>query len=185
MGQVIIIPHPISERLDFNPYRKSFELDVINATSSYQGASVDHGRSLIYEICQHLRNEEPLPQAWRTIIDQSDVKVDLYSCPMAAPLPKKETQKVTLTVTRYQTFSATFTQPLLQIILPYAVMGLAIFTPLNVILYPKNAQKFPLHWLLSLFLVFSGVLAALACVIAKLIFVVEGRNQVKQYLYGV
>ncbi|GKU94121.1 hypothetical protein SLEP1_g7649 [Rubroshorea leprosula] len=58
-------------------------------------ASIDHGRSLIYEICQHLRNKEPLPEAWRIFLEQSDEKVNLSGCPMAAALETKETEKLT------------------------------------------------------------------------------------------
>ncbi|KAF7805380.1 Long-chain-fatty-acid--AMP ligase FadD28 [Senna tora] len=165
-----------SERLDFNPYLRSHELDVIHATSKSQSASIDHGRSLIYEISQKIRNKEPLPEALRNFIEQSDVKVDLSSCPMAASLPKKESQEVTLTRTWYQTFSAIFTQPLMQTLLPYVVVGLAIFAPLNWVVHQKNANKLPLHWLLPLFWIFSGALAALTCVVAK--YVLVGSNKV-------
>ncbi|XP_047951804.1 linolenate 9R-lipoxygenase-like [Salvia hispanica] len=71
-----------SEELEFNPYLKCHEIDVIRATSASQSASIDHGRSLIYEICQRLRNNEPLPEAWRAFIEKSDVKVDLSGCPI-------------------------------------------------------------------------------------------------------
>ncbi|XP_052114033.1 uncharacterized protein LOC107478167 [Arachis duranensis] len=87
-----------SDMCEFNPYLKSHELDVIPATSNSQSASMDHGRSLIYEICQYVRNKRPLPESWRNLIEQSAVKVDLSCCPMAAAasLPKKQPQKVTL-----------------------------------------------------------------------------------------
>lgn len=169
-----------SDRLEFNPYLKSHELDVIAATSNSQSASIDHGRSLIYEICQHVRNGQPLPESWRNLIEQSNVKVNLSCCPVAVAttsLPKKEPQKVTLTLTRtwYQTFSALFTQPLLQTVLPYVVVGLAAFAPLNYVVYLRNAKKLPLYWLLPLFWVLSGAMAALACVIAK--WVLVGRKK--------
>ncbi|PQQ20965.1 hypothetical protein Pyn_17072 [Prunus yedoensis var. nudiflora] len=54
-----------SEQLDFNPFLQCHEVGVIRASSCSQSASIDHGRSLIYEICQHLRNGEPLPEAWK------------------------------------------------------------------------------------------------------------------------
>uniref|UniRef100_A0A2N9HGU5 Carrier domain-containing protein n=1 Tax=Fagus sylvatica TaxID=28930 RepID=A0A2N9HGU5_FAGSY len=85
-----------SEGLEFNPFLRCHEVDVIKASSCSQSASIDHGRSLIYEICQHLRNGEPLPEALRIFLQQSDVKVDLSGCPMAAALEKKETKTVTL-----------------------------------------------------------------------------------------
>ncbi|KAL5156792.1 Long-chain-fatty-acid--AMP ligase FadD28 [Glycine soja] len=164
-----------SDRLEFNPYLKSHELDVIPATSNTQSASIDHGRSLIYEICQHVRNRQPLPESWRNLVEQSNVKVDLSCCPVAALLPKKETKKVmtTLTLTRtwYQTFSALFTQPLLQTVLPYTVVGLAVFAPLNFLVNMKNVEKIPVQWMFPLFWVVSGVMAALACVVAKWILV--------------
>ncbi|KAI4338342.1 hypothetical protein L6164_016682 [Bauhinia variegata] len=164
-----------SEKQDFNPYLRIHELDVIRATSCSQSASIDHGRSLIYEICQHLRSGEPLPEAWRILIEESDVKVDLSGCPMAAALPEKNSQKVTLTRTWYQTFSALITQPLLQTFLPYAVIGFVTFAPLNWVLYLKTAKQVPLCWFLPLFWVSSGAMAALACVIAKLVLV--GRKE--------
>nr|XP_027121092.1 uncharacterized protein LOC113738105 [Coffea arabica] len=92
-----------AEELEFNPFLRCNEVDVIRASSASQSASIDHGRSLIYEICQHLRNGKPLPEAWRTFIEKSDVKVDLSGCPVAAALNKTESDKVTLQRTWYQT----------------------------------------------------------------------------------
>lgn len=169
-----------SEKLEFNPYLRSHELDVIPANSITQSASIDHGRSLIYEICQHVRNRQPLPESWRNLVQQSNVKVDLSCCPMAAAaassaaaLPEKEPllKKVTLTRTRSQIFSGLFTQPFLQTALPHMVVGLAIYAPLNLILYLNNVKNLPLHWLLPLFWILSGFMAALACVAAKWVFV--------------
>ncbi|OIW08663.1 hypothetical protein TanjilG_03339 [Lupinus angustifolius] len=74
-------------------------------------------------------------------------------------------EKVTLTRTWYQIFSALFTQPMLQTVLPYAVVGLAAYAPLNLAVQLKNV------WLLPLFWVLSGALAAFGCVIAKWILV--------------
>ncbi|MED6210728.1 hypothetical protein PIB30_066868 [Stylosanthes scabra] len=169
-----------SDMIEFNPYLKSHELDVIPATSNSQSATMDHGRSLIYEICQHVRNKRPLPESWRNLIEQSMLKVDLSCCPMAAAaassLPKKLPQKLTLTRTWYQNFSALFIQPFLQTVLPHVVIGLSVYAPLNCIVYLKNFNKFPLHWLLPFFWVLSGVMAALACVMAKWILV--GRRKV-------
>ncbi|RDX99010.1 fadD28, partial [Mucuna pruriens] len=93
---------------------------------------------------------------------------------LATALQKNDSQKVTLTRTWYQTFSSLFTQPLLQTVLPHMVLGLAVFAPLNCVVYLKSANKFPIYWLLlliPLFWVLSGALAALACVIAKWILV--------------
>ncbi|KAA8528119.1 hypothetical protein F0562_035012 [Nyssa sinensis] len=160
-----------SEELEFNPFLRCHEVDVIRATSSSQSASIDHGRSLIYEICQHLRNGEPLPESWRIFLEQSDVKVDLSGCPMAAVLEKKDPEKVTLARPWYQTSWSIFAQPLLQTVLPYYLMGFLICGPLNWVLYLKDTMKYPLHWLLPLFWVSSGILAAVACVVAKWIWV--------------
>ncbi|KAJ1377059.1 Trimeric LpxA-like superfamily [Sesbania bispinosa] len=169
-----------TEKLEFNPYLRSNELDVIPATSNTQSASIDHGRSLIYEICQHVRNRQPLPEAWRNLVQQSNVKVDLSCCPIAAAtsLPEKEPllKKVTLTRTWYQTFSAVFTQPFLQTVLPHILVGLSIFAPLNLVFYLKDVKKLPLHWLHPLFWVLSGGVAALACVVAKWVLVGKKKN---------
>lgn len=156
-----------SEQLNFNPFVKCHEVDVIRASSCSQSASIDHGRSLIYEICQHLRNGEPLPEAWKIFVEQSDVKVDLSGCPMAAALQKKDSHLVTLERTVFQTLWATFAQPFLQTVLPHFLLGLVIFYPLSWVLHLKNVQKLPLHWLFPLFWVSSGCLAGLACVVAK------------------
>ncbi|XP_024969000.1 uncharacterized protein LOC112508536 [Cynara cardunculus var. scolymus] len=87
-----------TEDLEFNPFLRCNEVDVIRATSASQSASIDHGRSLIYEICQHLRNGQPLPEAWRSFIEQSDVKVDLSGCAMAttATMENKNSNELTL-----------------------------------------------------------------------------------------
>ncbi|KAK1588428.1 hypothetical protein Q3G72_023158 [Acer saccharum] len=161
-----------SEKLEFNPYIRSHEIDVIPASSCSQSASIDHGRSLIYEICQHLRNGEPLPEAWRIFIEQSDVKVDLSGCPMAAAMERKGgEEQVTLARNWYQTLWSIFAQPLLQTMLPYFLIGLVIYTPLHWVLILKETKKLPLHWLLPLFWLSSGLLAALACVVAKWVLV--------------
>lgn len=160
-----------SEELEFNPFLQCHEVDVIRATSASQSASIDHGRSLIYDICQHLRNNEPLPQAWRAFIEQSDVKVDLSSCPVAAMSKRGNSSEVTLARTWFQTSWAIFMQPLLQTFLPYFLMAYVISGPLNWILSAKETMKYPLQWLLPFFWVLSGIWAALACVVAKWILV--------------
>ncbi|MBA0658098.1 hypothetical protein Goklo_010334 [Gossypium klotzschianum] len=161
-----------AEAIEFNPFRRCHLIDVIRASMSSQSASIDHGRSLIYEICQRLRNKEPLPEAWRIFLEQSDVKVDLSGCPMAAAiLEKKDTGKVTLERKWYQTSWSIFVQPLLQTVLPYSLLGLAIFAPLTCVLHMKESEKFPLHWLLPLLWVSSGIVAAITCAVAKWVLV--------------
>jgi hypothetical protein len=157
--------------LEFNPFIRCHEVDVIRASSCSQSASIDHGRSLVYEICQQLQNGKPLPESWRIFLEQSDVKVDLSGCPMAAALEKKDIKRVILARTWYQTLWAIFAQPSLQIVLPYLMMGLVIFTPLSWVMNLKDAKKLPLHWLLPFFWVCSGFLAGLACVVAKWVLV--------------
>ena len=172
------------EAPEFDPFVRCHEVDVIRASTSYQSASIDHGRSLIYEICQRLRNKEPLPEAWRIFLEQSDVKLDLSGGPVAAALEKKDTGKVTLERNWYQTSWAIFVQPLLQTVLPYFLLGLAVFAPLSCVLHMKESKKFPLHWLFPLLWVSSGLVAALTCVVAKWVLV-ERRMTLKQYRFGV
>ncbi|KAF9597218.1 hypothetical protein IFM89_016359 [Coptis chinensis] len=176
---MITIDHNLTceetERLDFNPFLQCKEIDIVRATSCSQSASIDHGRSLIYEICQHLRNGQPLPEAWRVFIEQSDVKVDLTGCPMAAAVTlmnKEDTEgKVTLERSWYTTLWTLFCQPLLQIILPYFLLGLVVFAPLSLVLHMKETNKVPLHWMLPFLWVSSGILAGMVCVVAKWILV--------------
>ncbi|XP_027170683.1 uncharacterized protein LOC113770407 [Coffea eugenioides] len=99
VGEIIIdemLTKEESDGLEFNPFFRCHEVDVIRATSYNQSASLDHGRSVVYEICQHLRNSKPLPETWRIFLDRTDVKLDFSGCPMAAKLEKKELGKVTL-----------------------------------------------------------------------------------------
>ena len=49
--------------------------------------------------------------------------------------------------------------------------GLVIFGPMNWVLYLKDTKKYPLHWLLPLFWVCSGILAAFAFVVGKWVLV--------------
>nr|XP_043613019.1 uncharacterized protein y4iK-like [Erigeron canadensis] len=91
-----VLTNEESASLEFNPFLRCHEVDVIRATSCSQSASLDHGRSVVYSICQHLRNNKPLPEAWKNFLDHSDVKVDLTGCPMAKVIEKKDTQRVTL-----------------------------------------------------------------------------------------
>lgn len=187
VGEVIInenLTKEGSERLEFNPFLRCHEVDVIRATSSSQSASIDHGRSLVYEICQHLRNGDPLPEAWRVFLEQSDVKVDLSGCPMAAALQRKDTEKVTLSRPWYLTTWAVFAQPLLQTILPYFLLGLIIYFPLNLLLHCKNTRNMPVHWTFPFFWVSTGVLAALACVAAKYILVGKKREEETVHIWS-
>ncbi|PIA53414.1 hypothetical protein AQUCO_00900173v1 [Aquilegia coerulea] len=163
-----------SEQLDFNPFLQCKEIDIIRATSCSESASIDHGRSLVYEICQHLRNGKPLPEAWRVFIEQSDVKVNLSGCPMAAAVAStnKDTGgKLTLERTWDKTLWAIICQPLLQIIVPYFLLGLVVFAPLSLVLHIKEMDKLSLHWMLPLLWVSSGVLAGFLCVVAKWVLV--------------
>ncbi|CAN4114036.1 unnamed protein product [Withania somnifera] len=148
-----------SEQLEFNPFLRRHEIDVVKATSASQSASIDHGRSLIYEICQHLRNGEPLPEAWKNFIEQSDVKVDLSACPIVSALQaKQETshQNVALSRTWYQTSWSTFAQPLLQTFLPYFFLAYSI----------------------------HRLLAALACVLAKLFLTTKKKDGGKSLIWS-
>nr|XP_043634637.1 linolenate 9R-lipoxygenase-like [Erigeron canadensis] len=175
-----------SEELEFNPFLRSNEVDVIRATSASQSASIDHGRSLVYEICQHLRNGQPLPEAWRSFIEQSDVKVDLSGCPMAATIAteNKNATEVTLTRTWQKTLWTLFGQPLLQTFLPYYLMALLISGPLNVIFYVKETSGYPIQWLLPVFWVCSGIWAGLACVIAKWLLVGKKKDGGSVLIWG-
>ncbi|GFZ20652.1 hypothetical protein Acr_28g0013570 [Actinidia rufa] len=164
-----------SEELEFNPFFRCHEVDVIRATSCNQSASMDHGRSIIYEICQHLRNNKPLPEAWRVFLDQSDVKIDLSGCPMAASLQKKEDKKITLARKWYQSLWSISAQPILQTFVPYFLMGLVLSAPLSLLFHLKDRKQFPVHWLLPLFWVVSGILAGLVCAGAK--WVLVGKNK--------
>ncbi|KAJ9555327.1 hypothetical protein OSB04_009941 [Centaurea solstitialis] len=144
-----------SSNLEFNPFLRCHEVDVIRATSCSQSASMDHGRSVVYSICQHLRNDKPLPEAWRDFLDHSDVKIDLMGCPMATSMGKKDVRKVT---SRDR-------------VAPYFLIGMTIYTPLNATIYLKEQNSIQLHWLLPLFWFGSGVLAGLVCVLAKWVLV--------------
>ncbi|KAF8009158.1 hypothetical protein BT93_J0213 [Corymbia citriodora subsp. variegata] len=187
VGEVIIdenLTKEGSERLEFNPFLRCHEVDVIRATSSSQSASIDHGRSLIYEICQHLRNGDPLPEAWRVFLEQSDVKVDLSGCPMAAALERKDTEKVTLSRPWYLTTWAVFVQPLLQTIVPYFLLGLIMYFPLNLLLHCKNTRNMPVHWMFPFFWVSTGILAALACAAAKYMLVGKKREDETVHIWS-
>uniref|UniRef100_A0A0D3FWZ1 4-coumarate--CoA ligase n=1 Tax=Oryza barthii TaxID=65489 RepID=A0A0D3FWZ1_9ORYZ len=175
VGEVSIgrnLPTEETEKLEFNPFLRCPEVDVIPATSCAQSASIDHGRSLVYEICQRLRNGEPLPASWRAFLEQSDTKIDLSGCPVAAAVTPTRSNagdatKVTLARTWYQALWATLCQPLLQTLVPYSVLGLVIFLPLRGLLAVAAATRFPLYWLLPAFWAASGVAAMATCAAAK------------------
>ncbi|KAF4391721.1 hypothetical protein G4B88_005607 [Cannabis sativa] len=173
-----------SEKLHFHPFLKCPEIDVIHASSCTQSASIDHGRSLIYEICQHLRNGQPIPEAWKIFLDQSDVKVDLSGCPMATTQAKKDEKPVTLQRNRYQTLWATLFQPLLQTVFPIFLLSLVIFAPLKYVLHLKEAHELSLQWLLPLFWVCSGYIAALSCVVAKWVLVGKKKEGETVLIWG-
>lgn len=175
VGEVIInenLTPEQSEELEFNPYLKCHEIDVIRASSASQSASIDHGRSLIYEICQRLRNNEPLPEAWRAFIEKSDVKVDLSGCPvMNRKHDSSVSTQVTLARAWHETTWSIFGQPMLQTFLPYFLVAYVISTPLNWLLFAHNSLRYPLHWLFPPFWIVSGVTVAVACALAKWILV--------------
>ncbi|CAD6263388.1 unnamed protein product [Miscanthus lutarioriparius] len=173
VGEISIgsnLPAEETEKLEFNPFLRCQEVDVISATSCKQSASIDHGRSLVYEICQRVRNGEPLPASWRAFLEQSDTKIDLSGCPVIAATRSSsdvhQATKVTLARTWYQALWATLCQPLLQTLLPYFVVGLVIFLPLRGLL-ASTATGMPLYWTLPIFWAMSGVAAMGACAAAK------------------
>ncbi|PWA70893.1 Acyl carrier protein-like protein [Artemisia annua] len=166
-----VLTNEESAELEFNPFLRCNEVDVIRATSCSQSASLDHGRSVVYSICQHLRNKKPLPEAWRNFLDHSDVKVDFTGCPMAKVMDKKDAQTVTLTRPWYQNLWMMSGQPFLQFFIPYFLMGMIIFAPLNVTMYLKDDGMIQLHWLIPLFWFSSGTLAGLICAISKWVLV--------------
>ncbi|KAL7595771.1 hypothetical protein Lser_V15G29164 [Lactuca serriola] len=170
IGEIVIdemLTKEESEKLEFNPFLRCHEVDVIRATSCSQSASMDHGRSVVYSICQHLRNNKPLPEAWRSFLDQSDVKVDLTGCPMGNMIHKKGVRKVTLRRPWHKNLWMLTGQPILQVFIPYFLMGLIIFTPLNITFFLKGKNGQQLHWMLPFLWVISGVLSGLMCVVMK------------------
>ncbi|XP_073062298.1 uncharacterized protein [Primulina eburnea] len=169
VDQVLTIEE--SEELEFNPYLRCNEVDVIHASSCNQSASMDHGRSVVYAICQHLRKKKPLPEAWKIFLNPSDVKVDLTGCPMAASLQKKVAKEVTLARPWYVTLWLMSGQPFIQTFLPYFLIGLVIFAPLNCIFYLNKISKIQMQWLLPFFWICSGILAGLLCAVTKWILV--------------
>ncbi|XP_020268051.1 uncharacterized protein LOC109843528 isoform X1 [Asparagus officinalis] len=193
IGEIIInenLSAEETEELEFNPFLKCPEVDVIPATSCTESASIDHGRSLVYEICQHIRNRVPLPASWRGFLEQSDAKVDLSGCPMAAAVlteNKSDGRKLTLARNWYQTLWATLCQPLLQTFVPYFTLCLVIFLPLKWMLLLKEEKKLPLHWMLPFFWVCSGIMASLVCVVMKWILVgrKKGGQSVQMWSFGV
>lgn len=181
-----------AEELEFNPFLRCNEVDVIRASSSSQSASIDHGRSLIYEICQHLRNKKPLPESWRIFLEQSDVKVNLSGCPMAATatatpaatLETKETNNVTLARTWHQTLWAVFAQPFLQTVLPHFLLVLVLYAPLSLLLHLKESRSVSLHCFLPFFWVISGILAGLACAAAKWVLVGKKKEEETEQIWS-
>ncbi|XP_057823986.2 uncharacterized protein LOC131036178 [Cryptomeria japonica] len=132
-----------AEPLRFEPYRRCPGLDVIPASSSRDSASIDHGRSLVYDICQRLRTGLPLHPAWKTLLQQSDVGFDLSTCPcpFASPQsavgsPVKEFSKPVSQVRSWAvSLWLLLAQPLLQTGLPYALLALAFVAPLGLLSY--------------------------------------------------
>ncbi|CAO2184500.1 unnamed protein product [Urochloa humidicola] len=180
VGEVSLVgnvPTEETEKLEFNPFLRCPEVDVISATSCTQSASIDHGRSLVYEICQRLRNGEPLPASWRAFLERSDTKIDLSGCPVMAAtrsssnLRHAAITKVTLARTWHQALWATLCQPLLQTVVPYFAMGMVIFFPLRALLAVSAATGTPLYWTLPVFWAMSGAAAMSTCVAAKWILV--------------
>ncbi|KAI4340550.1 hypothetical protein MLD38_025375 [Melastoma candidum] len=184
VGEILIdetLSKEDSEKLEFNPYLHLHEVDVVRAKSSTESASIDHGRSLIYEICQCLRNGSPLPEAWRSFLNQSDIKVDLTGCTMAVTLRTKDVETVTLSRSWFQASWATFVQPLLQTVLPHFLLGLIIYAPLKCLVLFRNGNNIPVPWVFPFFWVSSGFMAALACVAAKYILV--GKKEENETVY--
>lgn len=140
-------------------------------SSGTESASMDHGRSLVYAICQRLRKKQAIPEAWRAFLNESDVKVDLSGCPMAGALTGKE---VTLERPWYLTFWMMTAQPFLQVFVPYFLIGLVIFAPLNLVL--KKMKKTEMVYLLPIFWFCSGVPAGLVCALSKWILVGKKRE---------
>ena len=87
---------------------------------------------------------------------------------MAAASVVKE---ITLVRPWYFTFWLMSAQPFLQVFLPYFVMGLVAFAPLNFIFYLNKMKGVEMMYLLPFFWVWSGILAGLVCGVSKWILV--------------
>ncbi|XP_057805159.1 uncharacterized protein LOC131020399 [Salvia miltiorrhiza] len=171
-----------SDDLEFNPFLRCPEVDVIRASSCNESASMDHGRSVVYAICQHLRKKKPFPEAWRAFLNQSDVKVDLSGCPMAASAAGEEfVKEVTLERPWYLTFWLATAQPFLQIFLPYFLLGLVASAPFNLI----KMGKIQMIYLLPLFWVCSGIAAGVVCGVSKWILVGRKREGEVEAIWSV
>ncbi|MED6209626.1 hypothetical protein PIB30_056565 [Stylosanthes scabra] len=107
--------------------------------------------------------------------EEMDTECKEKASNLATTLLKKDSEKVTLTRKWYQSFSVLFIQPLMQTLLPYFLVGLSVFAPLDLLVHQKNSMKLSLHWCFPLIWVLSGALAALACVVAKRVLV--GKNK--------
>ncbi|EPS72678.1 hypothetical protein M569_02079, partial [Genlisea aurea] len=178
IGEIVIdqlLTEEESESLEFNPFLRCHEVDVIRATSCNQSASLDHGRSVVYEICQHLRNKKPLPESWKRFLEQSDVKVNLSGCPMAARIETNTTKEVTLTRPWHVTLWLMSLQPLLQIFLPYFLCSLVIYFPMKFTSHMNQSRDLQLHTLLPFFWLSSGILFGILCAVSKWILVGKKR----------
>ncbi|XP_063940050.1 uncharacterized protein LOC135149116 [Daucus carota subsp. sativus] len=180
IGEIVIdqvLTKEESEALEFNPFLRCHEIDVIRAKSCSQSASMDHGRSIVYSICQHLRNKKPLPESWKMFLDQSDVKLDLSGCPMAGALEKNKVKRVTLARPWHQNLWMMTGQPILQIVVPYFLMALVMFEPLNAVLSRKESMNIiPVYWLISMLWISTGLVAGLVCALAKWVLVGKKRD---------
>ncbi|XP_057823992.2 uncharacterized protein LOC131036185 [Cryptomeria japonica] len=184
-----------AEKLRFEPFRRCPGLDVVPASSSRDSASIDHGRSLVYDICQCLRAGLPLHPAWKKLLEQSDVDLDLNVCPFASPqsaaqTPIKEDAKPMAPVRSWAvSLWLLLAQPLLQTGLPYALLALAFVVPLGLLSYwVQNREDytrifFPVIFL-PMFYILTGLVMVVWTVACKWIMVGKMRENDRVELWG-
>lgn len=68
-----LLDEAVAEKVRFNPANGPASLDMVPATSATQCASVDHGRSVAYDVAQYLRTGKRVPKVWADLLAQSDV----------------------------------------------------------------------------------------------------------------
>ncbi|EFJ28539.1 hypothetical protein SELMODRAFT_410953 [Selaginella moellendorffii] len=136
-----LVDPALTEAMRFNPRNGVPSLDMIPATSLRESASIDHGRSVAYDIAQYVRNGAELPGAWKALLRDSDVPLAndisndgnigcpaLSGClpPNLAVLPETNCKTATATAkTRLKFGLIRSMQPLLQLLAPATLLGLS------------------------------------------------------------
>ncbi|CAM6101924.1 unnamed protein product [Calypogeia fissa] len=138
-----VIPEEVAEKMTFNSRNGAPSVALVAAKSATDSASIDHCRSVVYDIASTIRRGLPLPGPWRDLVrvDNFDLDTKMPSenqtgpargCPVMSPFFKEQnqTQGTNIPSSAIRLVEMTVmkgVRPLLQAAIPVVLLALSVY----------------------------------------------------------